>query len=371
MKIIHIALGKANPNRMNGVNKVVYQLANMQVKVGYDVDVWGITPTPEAPAIKNRAFGLELFKQKWNPFLVDKKMIERIKEIDKDVIFHFHGGFVPQFFSISRILIKNKLPYVLTSHGNYNPISVDKNRLLKTIYTYFFESRLIKWSKALHFMGQTEYDAIKSFYPDTKKYLIPNGQDLFKRKNLNFKKSKKLIFSFIGRIDIPMKGLDLLLKGFKKYLEDYKGSAMLDIIGDGGEINELKKICKSLNIQGAVNFKGAMFGVEKLEHMASTTVFFHPSRNEGLPGAILEAASLGLPCVVSKATNMGEYIRDYEAGIVLAENDADHLASAMKKFEILFLNKNLKQFETNSRSMIEKEFNWTNIALQHCQMYAS
>ena len=27
MKIIHIVLGKANPNRMNGVNKVVHNLA--------------------------------------------------------------------------------------------------------------------------------------------------------------------------------------------------------------------------------------------------------------------------------------------------------------------------------------------------------
>jgi hypothetical protein len=30
MEIVHLILGKANPDRMNGVNKVVYQLATYQ-----------------------------------------------------------------------------------------------------------------------------------------------------------------------------------------------------------------------------------------------------------------------------------------------------------------------------------------------------
>ena len=34
MEIIHIVLGKANPERMNGVNKVVFQLATKQAESG-------------------------------------------------------------------------------------------------------------------------------------------------------------------------------------------------------------------------------------------------------------------------------------------------------------------------------------------------
>jgi hypothetical protein len=43
MEIIHIVLGKANPDRMNGVNKVVYQLATKQVEFGENVAVWGLS----------------------------------------------------------------------------------------------------------------------------------------------------------------------------------------------------------------------------------------------------------------------------------------------------------------------------------------
>ena len=40
-------MGKANPARMNGVNKVVYQLATRQTAAGLNVAVWGFTKTPE------------------------------------------------------------------------------------------------------------------------------------------------------------------------------------------------------------------------------------------------------------------------------------------------------------------------------------
>ena len=43
MGLIHLVLGKANPARMNGVNKVVFQLASRQAASGRDVQIWGIT----------------------------------------------------------------------------------------------------------------------------------------------------------------------------------------------------------------------------------------------------------------------------------------------------------------------------------------
>ena len=46
MEIIHLILGKANPNRMNGVNKVVHELATTQVEKGISAEVWGITDNP-------------------------------------------------------------------------------------------------------------------------------------------------------------------------------------------------------------------------------------------------------------------------------------------------------------------------------------
>ena len=55
MKIIHLVLGKANPNRMNGVNKVAHYHAEYLHKLGHEVEIWGLTSTPTAPVVGQRA----------------------------------------------------------------------------------------------------------------------------------------------------------------------------------------------------------------------------------------------------------------------------------------------------------------------------
>ena len=73
MDIIHIVLGKANPDRMNGVNKVVHQLATKQAASNRSVQVWGITEDL-SHNYAERNFKTQLFKK-------SKKMSEYINDI--------------------------------------------------------------------------------------------------------------------------------------------------------------------------------------------------------------------------------------------------------------------------------------------------
>ena len=43
MKIVHFIMGKANPNRSNGVNQVIYAFAKYQSLMGNEVVVVGIS----------------------------------------------------------------------------------------------------------------------------------------------------------------------------------------------------------------------------------------------------------------------------------------------------------------------------------------
>ena len=63
MKIIHVVLGKANPNRMNGVNKVAHNLATIQKKLSIDVEIIGLTNTPELEKIE-RNYNIYFFERK-------------------------------------------------------------------------------------------------------------------------------------------------------------------------------------------------------------------------------------------------------------------------------------------------------------------
>ena len=58
-------------------------------------------------------------------------------------------------------------------------------------------------------------------------------------------------------------------------------------------------------------------------------VFIRTSRFEGLPLGILEALSLGLPCLVTKGTNLDELVNNYNAGWGV-ETTSKMVASAIK-----------------------------------------
>ena len=110
MEIIHIVLGKANPNRMNGVNKVVFQLASEQAKKNKKVKVWGISDNK----IKNyspRIFETQLFLKSKNPFTISSELKKAIRNAS-NATFHLHGGWIPTLWAVAKYLKKlnkNKL----------------------------------------------------------------------------------------------------------------------------------------------------------------------------------------------------------------------------------------------------------------------
>ncbi len=361
-RIIHIILGKANPNRMNGVNKVVYQLANAQSEIGEVVEVWGITSNPDAKSCYPRDFCLKLFKKQSIPFNIDSNLLKAISDVDKGAVFHLHGGFIPEMYTLSQFLNLNKKHFIFTPHGSYNLLALRKSYLLKKVYLYFFEKNLLEKAKYVHLIGQSEADSMIDLCLKTQHVLIPNGQILEQNDVGDYSDTLEINFGFMGRFMVHTKGLDLLLKGFHLYKNEHAGVGKLKLIGIGGEEDKVRRLVDKLELTDDVIFTGAKYGEEKKACLRKLTGFFHPSRNEGLPGAVLEASALGVPCVVSKATNLSNYITDYNAGFGLKNNCPEYIANAMVKLELRKKSGSLYFMANNAQRMIAKEFDWTIIA---------
>ncbi|RZK59825.1 MAG: hypothetical protein EOO59_07400 [Hymenobacter sp.] len=144
MQVIHLILGKANPERMNGVNKVVHALATQQHRAGANVAVWGITAdlSDNYPA---REFATRLFPARRNPFGLAPTLRAALRQLaGQPVVIHLHGAFIPVYFSVARRLAALKIPYVLTPHGSYSPAAMRKSRLTKLTYGRLFESYLLR-----------------------------------------------------------------------------------------------------------------------------------------------------------------------------------------------------------------------------------
>lgn len=374
-KIIHFVLGKANPNRMNGVNKVVNNLCNYQKTLGYDVCVWGITRTPEDRSeIPERNYETHLFKSV-NKMFISGEIEEALKNIDEPVFFHIHGGFIPEFYHFHRLLVKYEIPYMVTPHGCYNEKAMENNSWVKQYYFKMFERPLLNKAKALHCIGQSELDAGNKLVPDVPKVLIPNGQDLkeliFDYSPMRGPTETSPVFGFCGRMDKKMKGLDLLLKGFAIYRQELGGKGLLWMIGGSQDYDEVKRLATYLEIQESVVFFGPQFGQDKLNIIANMDAFFHTSRYEGMPTAILEAAALKVPCVVSQATNMAAYIDEHNAGVALIENTPLEIALSMNRINSLKQNRELTNIGDNAYNMVKTVFNWENIAKELVEVYAA
>jgi len=369
MEIIHIILGKANPNRMNGVNKVVNSLATYQTELGYNVSVWGITKNPVHDYPK-RNYTTLLFKETSKFFLPDG-IKNAISKKYLNTVFHFHGGFITQFILISKIILNAGFRYVFTPHGSYNTIAMERSNWKKKLYINLFERAFVKNAKVLHFIGESEIAGAKKLFHFKKYQLVPNGQNIeeITIPKVSRNENPIPIFGFCGRLDIKTKGLDILLKGFAEYhvFKGFKGELWL--IGDGDEKAELVRLAQNLNIANQVKFLGSLYGKEKIEKMNQLDYFMLTSRNEGLPGVVLEASVLGVPCIVSKATNMGDYIQQHNAGIALKKNTPLAVANAMQTASIWKHNGKINRLKENAKSMVENQFNWKKIVQNLEQVY--
>ncbi len=368
-KIIHLVLGKANPNRMNGVNKVAHNHATYLHKIGKDVEIWGITKTPNGDVIP-RAFPTRLFRLQ--PFYrdLDPALLYALHHLPKNTIFHIHGAFIADFYKLTRELNFRKIPYVYTPHGSFNEIALEKSKWIKKLYIQRYEKTMLRDAKWVHLLGQSEYDNLGKIVKLDNRVVVPNGQN-FDELHFDFHKMVRRnspVFGFCGRLDIFYKGLDYLIDGFAGYMQK-GGTGDLWLIGDGPDRAELEKRVLDNNCKDRVVFMGAHYGKDKLNRIANMNLFCHPSRSEGSPTAVLEAAALKRPLLVSTATNVGTLVEQRGAGIHIKKLDADHIEKAMLTFDKQFAEGVHLAMGDKAQQLIREEFDWMKIIGQLEKIY--
>jgi glycosyltransferase involved in cell wall biosynthesis len=368
MKIVHIVLGKANPDRLNGVNKAVHELASEMIRGGKDIEVWGLTTTPAEKTFK-RTYPLHLFDCDGRSFVLSPLLMEAIDALPQNSCVHFHGGLIPIFYKMAVALHKRRIPWVLTPHGAYMSQSLTRNYWFKAAYLCLMESFILKNARAIHVYTEAEKQAVIRWSNKVPVAVIQNGHSgIIVYNNDGFRRlyhRARPVFGFIGRLDQIHKGLDLLLEAFAIYVAQ-KGKGELWLVGDGPHRRLLHKRVKKLNLGRRVRFWGPRFGEEKVNLLRNMDVFVHTSRWEGMPMSVLEAGSYGLPLLVSVGTGIAETVTKWQAGYALETNTPPAIASALVACEKAYNTSDLTVKSRNVRQMIEKEFNWP-VVIDHLQ----
>ena len=151
----------------------------------------------------------------------------------------------------------------------------------------------------------------------------------------------------IGRIE-KQKNYSLLIKAFsyisKKY-PDYR----LRIFGNGGEFENIYKLCAEKGIDDKVIFEGFTKDCHSL--IIHSDIYVLTSDFEGLPNALMEAMAMGFPCVSTDCPcgGPGELIKNGVNGILVPVNDVEELSKAISK---LIMNRELNHvLSTNAKKI--------------------
>lgn len=130
----------------------------------------------------------------------------------------------------------------------------------------------------------------------------------------------------VGRL-APEKGFDLLLEAFaavRLRLPD----ARLVIAGEGSERAALDALARRLRLDAAVRFAGRVD--DPCLFFPGATLFVLPSRREGMPNALLEAAAGGLPLVALPASgSVVDFLAECPGAWVASQISAPALAEAL------------------------------------------
>jgi len=103
----------------------------------------------------------------------------------------------------------------------------------------------------------------------------------------------------VGRL-VKIKRVDLAIEAMSLI----SNSAVLDIVGDGPEMESLRDLCEAKELNQKVNFLG--FREDAGTLIAKADILFLCSDHEGVPTVILEAAAAGVPIVSTDLAGIKE-----------------------------------------------------------------
>ncbi len=160
---------------------------------------------------------------------------------------------------------------------------------------------------------------------------------------------------FIGSVG-SRKGAFDLIEASSHFLKARDRSLQVWIAGyseKGGDLERALARIKELQLEDVCQLLGTVYGKKKLDLLSAADLFVLPSYSEGLPLAILEAMSAGLPIVTTPVGGIPDVIKDGFNGFLVPPGDIKALA---ERIDILAKNPVLREkMGMRNREIAERE----------------
>jgi glycosyltransferase involved in cell wall biosynthesis len=360
-----------------GTQKHVIDIAKRIDKSEYQIDIIYSTNrnkhfTEISNGTFNRMYGLPIRRgASFTDILNIWRIYKIIKQNGYDII-HCHStkaGFV------------GRLAASLSRHKNiiYSPhgFMFCDTRIKLRRYSYLLLEKYLGFltRKVIAVSGSERELALHhNIVPDRKIITINNSVDPSEYDDYNYLKSipdrlngfrSEIILGTVGRLYYQKDPLTLI-RSFK-IINDKIPKTKLILVGDGPLEDECIQLVKDLGLEAKVSLEG--YQKDSRSYYKKFDIFVLSSHYEGMPYALLEAMSMGIPAVGTNVVGIKDLIAHGETGYLVQEENYVAFADAVIK--LIENPEDLIKYSLKAKTIARNNFNFTEGIKEYQNFYSS
>ena len=276
-------------------------------------------------AVRNLTWRKRIF---WHFYLAEALLVGQW--LKKRKIKHLHVHFGGAVASVGMLTSQAwQIPYSLTIHGPEELLNVDSYHLREKIaaakfvfcISDFCRSQLFQWT------DPTSWEKFQVVRLGVDPVML-SPQSRMTTSGINLPGPRPLELVSVGRM-VPAKGHRILLEALR-ILRERDVLIRLTIIGAGPDLTALQDVVQRSGLSDAVTFTSALSHERTLAQLRRADIFALASFAEGIPVALMEAMSLGVPCVSTSIAGIPELIRTGIDGLLVPPANAAAFADALE-----------------------------------------
>ena len=193
-------------------------------------------------------------------------------------------------------------------------------------------------------------------------HVLPNGVDLQKFRpsidgppSSNMQRAKPTLLS-VGHL-LESKGHHIVIEALTK-LPD----ATLCIVGEGSELERLRKLAVHLGVSTRVRFLGLVPHEEMAAVYGSADFTVLASANEGMPNVLLESLACGTRVIATAVGGNSEIVSDDVAGLIIRDRSSTMIAEAVRRLVAT-------QHDRTATREFAKRFSWPDTVSKQVSLY--
>ncbi|MBL4706700.1 MAG: N-acetyl-alpha-D-glucosaminyl L-malate synthase BshA [Flavobacteriales bacterium] len=297
--------------------------------------------------------------------VLTSKLVNVVKYEKLDVLHvHYAIPHASSAYMAKQILASQgiHIPFITTLHGTDITL-VGKDASFEPVINFAINN-----SDAVTAVSQSlKNDTLKYFDVTRDIHVIPNfvrmenyvGKPI-KHIRSDYAPNGERIITHISNFR-KVKRIPDIIRAFKKILEHEP--AILLLIGDGPERNNVEQLCRDLDVCSKIHFLGSIKHPQSV--LQSTDLFMLPSETESFGLAALEAMASSVPVIASNTGGVPEVIQDGYGGHLHEVGDTDAMAKlALTVFA------DLERYKTEALENA-KGFDISQILPQYIKLYDS